>query len=154
VAGPDEIATHPNLVVLRTFSKAYGLAGLRCGYALGRGRIIEALRGAMTPFAVSMVAQHAAQVALSLQEEMHARVEAIIKGRDRMAIALRAQGWKVPVTHSNFVWLPAGADSVPLAQAAASAGVLVRPFAGEGLRITAGEEDAINIFLDVAASWV
>jgi len=152
--GLDLASRHANLMVLRTFSKAYGMAGLRCGYAIGRPRIIAALRNAQTPFSVNIAAQRAALTALTLQVEMQARVEAIIDERDRMADALRSQGWVIPETHANFVWLPAGANAVPLGQAAASAGVLVRPFDGDGVRVTAGEREGIDAFLTVAASWV
>jgi histidinol-phosphate aminotransferase len=145
---------HPNLIVLRTFSKAYGLAGLRCGYAIARPRLAAALRAATTPFAVSSLAQRAALVALDMQAEMRERVAAIIAQRERFAAALRAQGWNVPDTQTNFVWLPAGADAVPLAQASAAAGVMVRPFAGDGVRVSVGEPEAIDAFVEVAASWV
>jgi histidinol-phosphate aminotransferase len=149
----DVAAHHPNVITLRTFSKAYGLAGLRVGYALGRGRIIAAVRKAATPFGVNAAAQLAATVSLGLTEQMRERVAQAVSARAEMVGALRAQGWDVPDAQGNFVWLPAGADAVPFAQAAAAAGVMVRPFDGDGVRISVGEAEGIEVLLEVAASW-
>jgi histidinol-phosphate aminotransferase len=150
----DVADSHPNVISLRTFSKAYGLAGLRVGYAIGRSRIIGAVRKAATPFGVNAAAQLAATVSLGLAGSMRERVDAVIAGRDRLVVGLREQGWDVPAAQGNFVWLPAGADSVPLAQAAGAAGVLVRPFDGDGVRVSVGEPEALATLLEVTRSWV
>ncbi|MDR0504977.1 MAG: histidinol-phosphate transaminase [Bifidobacteriaceae bacterium] len=152
--GLDFLDEFPNLVVLRTFSKAYGLAGLRCGYLLGRPKLVSALRAAYTPFAVNAGAQHAALVALGAQDEMRQRVAKTVEGRNYLSQRLRQQGWSIPDSQANFVYLPCGGDAVALAQASASAGVIVRPFDGCGVRVTIGEPDALDIFANVAASWV
>ncbi|MDR3202224.1 MAG: aminotransferase class I/II-fold pyridoxal phosphate-dependent enzyme, partial [Bifidobacteriaceae bacterium] len=144
----------PNLVSLRTFSKAYGLAGLRVGYAIARPRIAEAVRAASTPFGVNAAAQLAARVSLGMGEAMRERVAVIVGQRERMAEALRGQGWNLPDAQGNFVWLPLGAQSAPFAQAAAAAGILVRPFDGEGVRVTAGEPEAIDALLEITPSWL
>jgi histidinol-phosphate aminotransferase len=76
-----------------------------------------------------------------------------VERRDNLVAALRAQGWTVPDAQGNFVWLALGADSVPFAQDAAAAGVMVRPFAGDGVRVSVGEAEGVAAFLEVAAAW-
>ncbi len=147
------IDDHDNVVVLRTFSKAYGLAGLRVGYALADQRVAEAIRKCALPFGVSQIAQAAALASLKAEDAMHERVESIVKERSRVWTALLDQGWDVPVTEANFVWLELGGESVAFAAACDAHGVSVRPFPGEGVRVSVGEPAANDIFLDVAASW-
>lgn len=144
---------HPNLVLLRTFSKAYGLAGLRVGYAVARKRLASGIRGTSTPFGVSHVAQRAALASLQAKDELDRQVEAIVAERTRLVQALTAQGWRVPATQANFVWFDLGARTGACATQAADAGVIVRPFAGEGLRVTVGEPEATDLLLGVAARW-
>jgi len=151
---PDALALfaeHPNVVLLRTFSKAYGLAGLRVGYAVARPRLAVAIRAASTPFGVSHVAQLAALASLRAEPELLTRVEAVVNERARMLAALHAQGWDVPDSQANFVWLPLGERATSFAERCAHAGVLVRPFAGDGVRVSVGEREATDIFLRVAA---
>jgi histidinol-phosphate aminotransferase len=142
-----------NVVVLRTFSKAYGLAGLRVGYGIGSPPLIEAIRKCALPFGVSQVAQSAALAALAEEDAVQERVEAIVKERTRVWHALRDQGWWVPVTEANFVWLPLGPDAVTFASACGERGLSVRPFDGEGVRVSIDEPVANDLFLEVAASW-
>ncbi|MGO1317295.1 MAG: histidinol-phosphate transaminase [Cellulomonadaceae bacterium] len=154
---PDGLALfaqYPNLVLLRTFSKAYGLAGLRVGYAVARRRIAAGVRSASTPFGVSHVAQQAALASLRVTDQLDAQVDALVAERDRIAAALAAQGWRLPVSQANFLWFGLGDATVQRAAEAASAGVLVRPFAGEGMRVSIGEPEAGDIFLRLAATWL
>jgi histidinol-phosphate aminotransferase len=145
---------YPNMVVLRTFSKAYGLAGLRVGYAVGRPRIISAIRAATTPFSVGSMAQMAAVLSLQMQDQMRQRVQQIVATRSVLADGLRAQGWEIPDPQGNFVWLDLGADAAAFAQAASNAGVIVRPFAGEGVRITVAEPESVERVLAVTETWI
>ncbi len=142
---------HPNVVVLRTFSKAYGLAGLRVGYAIAATDVALSIRKAIAPFSVTDVAQAAAVASLDAVDELAERVEAIVAERVRVLAALRDQGWDVPDTEANFVWLPLGDDALEFA--AACDPVSVRPFAGDGVRISIGEPDVNDQFLAVAARW-
>ncbi|ADG76273.1 histidinol-phosphate aminotransferase [Cellulomonas flavigena DSM 20109] len=151
---PDALAlfaAHPNVVILRTFSKAYGLAGLRVGYAVARPRLASAIRTASTPFGVSHVAQLAALASLRAEPELLTRVDAIVEERTRLLTGLRAQGWDVPDSQANFVWLALGDRTTSFAERSAQAGALVRPFAGEGVRVSVGEREATDIFLEFAA---
>jgi histidinol-phosphate aminotransferase len=137
VDGTRLLADHPNLVVLRTFSKAYGLAGLRVGYLLAASpEVGTALRRVQVPFAVSLPAQVAAVASLAAGDELAARVALVVAQREPLRQALRELGHDVPPAQGNFVWIPAGADSDRLAAAFEDAGVLVRTFSGEGIRIT------------------
>ena len=147
------LAAHPNVVLLRTLSKAYGLAGLRVGYAVAEPALAAGVRAVSTPFGVSHVAQRAALAALSVKDELLERVEHLVSRRERLVEGLRDQGWDLPETQANFVWFPLGGPTAELAVGASAAGLLVRPFAGEGIRVSVGEEEATAAFLRVAAGW-
>jgi histidinol-phosphate aminotransferase len=149
--GLAALAERDNVVVLRTFSKAYGLAGLRVGYAIARPAVAQAIRKATPPFGVTDVAQAAAVASLESEAELGIRVEAIVQQRIAMVVALRAQGWDVPETESNFVWLRLGDDALDFA--AACDPVSVRPFAGDGVRISVGTPAVNAEFLASAAAW-
>ena len=150
-SGLTALADHANVVVLRTFSKAYGLAGLRVGYAIARPEVATAIRKATPPFAVTDLSQAAAVASLESQAALDERVEAIVQERIAMVTALRAQGWDVPDTEANFVWLPLGDEALDFA--AACDPVSVRPFAGEGVRISVGAQAVNAEFIASAAKW-
>lgn len=152
----DAIELHreyPNLVVLRTFSKAYGLAGLRVGYAIAHPEVITALGKAHVPFSVNSVAQAAAVASLDADDELLARTEAIVEERTRVAEQLRDMGYRVPATQANFVWIELGDATTDFAAAARDAGVIIRPFAGDGVRVTVTEADENDAFLIFATRW-
>ena len=109
-------AGHPNVVALRTFSKAYGLAGLRIGYAIGHPRILDAARSTSIPLSVTAQAEVAAMASLDAEDELLERVRTIADRRDRLAAALREAGWRVPAAQGNFVWLPAGDETLEVAR--------------------------------------
>lgn len=152
---PDGIElarTRPNVVVLRTFSKAYGLAGLRVGYAVGAPEVITALLKVHIPFSVSRVAQAAAIASLQARHELLDRTEHVIAERERMRAELLAAGYRVPPSEANFVWLDLGAEATAFTEASAEAGVLVRGFTGEGVRVTAGDRHENDLFLRFATA--
>jgi histidinol-phosphate aminotransferase len=153
VDGLDVAAGRDNVVVLRTFSKAYGLAGLRVGYAVAAPPVAEAIRKCTLPFGVSSVAQAAAIASLGAEPELMHRVRALTVERARVCSALRDQGWEFPDAQGNFVWLPLGDAAEAFAAATDDAGVSVRPFPGDGVRVSVGEPEANDIFLRVAARW-
>jgi len=135
--GPTLLARHPNLVVLRTFSKAYGLAGLRVGYALAAEPVADALRATAVPFGVSAPAQAAALASLAARDALAERVETIVAQRRRVTDGLREQGHRPIESQANFVWLRRD-DAAAFAATCARAGVLVRPYGDDGVRITIG----------------
>ncbi|MBL1066185.1 histidinol-phosphate transaminase [Streptomyces sp. 7-21] len=153
VDGMEVYRQRPNVCVLRTFSKAYGLAGLRVGYAVAREPVADALRKTAVPFAVSEIAQHAAVASLRSEAELMRRVDAVVAERERVLAELRAQGWTVPQPQGNFLWLRLGEATADFAAACEEAGVAVRPFAGEGVRVSVGEPEGNAIMLRVAAEF-
>ncbi|MEV0388867.1 histidinol-phosphate transaminase [Nonomuraea sp. NPDC050643] len=155
-AVPDALALfgdRPNVVVLRTFSKAYALAGLRVGYCVGAPGIIAQVRKTQTPFSVSGLAQEAAVAALQEHEEVARRVALTVGERDRVTHDLRALGYDPPPSQANFVWLPLGRDSAAFAGHCLGNGVIVRAFPGEGVRVTIGLPEENTAFLALAATW-
>ncbi|HET7475170.1 MAG TPA: histidinol-phosphate transaminase [Dermatophilaceae bacterium] len=145
--------SRPNVALLRTFSKAYGLAGLRVGYAVAKAPVAAALRKTAVPFGVSQVAQDAAVASLAAYDELAQRVSALVDERDRVLRELRSLGLRVPDTQANFVWLPLGADAARFARAAEDAGLVVRPFPGEGVRCTVAEPEANERLLRVVTAF-
>ncbi|GIH46437.1 histidinol-phosphate aminotransferase [Microbispora rosea] len=143
----------PNVAVLRTFSKAYGLAGLRAGYLIGPEPVAAAVRKTLLPFAVNHLAQAAAIASLQAEDELQERVETVIKERTRVREALLSQGWTVPPTEANFVWLRLGERTMEFAAKCAAVGVAVRPFDGEGARISIGDREANDVFLAAAEAF-
>ena len=144
---------YPNVAVLRTFSKAYGLAGLRVGFAIAHDEVAAAFRKTATPFGVSIIAEEAAVASLAAEDELFERVQQLVTERDRVRNALIAQGWDVEPTEANFVWLWLGDATSEFAQACESAGVTVRPFPGEGVRITIGEVEANDRIIEVCSRF-
>jgi histidinol-phosphate aminotransferase len=151
--GTDLYRDRPNVAVLRTFSKAYGLAGLRVGFLIGHPPVADAIRKTMLPFTVNSIAQAAAIASLAAEDELLERVESVVKERARVREALLADNWTVPETEANFVWLRLGAHTMAFAAACEAAGIAIRPFANEGARISIGSPAANDAFLAAAASF-
>jgi histidinol-phosphate aminotransferase len=151
--GIDLYRDRPNVAVLRTFSKAYGLAGLRVGFLIGHHPVAEAVRKTMLPFTVSSVAQAAAIASLDAEDELLERVETVVKERDRVRETLIADGWTVPATEANFVWLRLGDQTTAFAEACDTAGIAVRAYPGDGTRISIGSPAANDALLAVALTF-
>ena len=153
VDGPSLTERHPNLVVLRTFSKAYGLAGLRIGYAIGQEYVMDAARATAIPLAVIDQAQRAAIVSLEHEDELLERVARLSVLRDQVWAALLAQGWDVPRPHGNFVWLPTGELTDWAAEVLTANGIVSRSLV-EGIRVSIGEEASVEKLLKATAEVV
>jgi histidinol-phosphate aminotransferase len=151
--GLEVYRSHPHLAVLRTFSKAYGLAGLRVGYLVAQEPVAAAVRATMLPFTVNAIAQAAAIASLAAEAELFARVELVVSERDRVRQELLDQGWTVPPSEANFVWLPLGPDTQDFGATCEAAGISVRPFADDGARVTIGDKEANDAFLAVAKAY-
>jgi histidinol-phosphate aminotransferase len=152
----DGLATyraHSNVVLTRTFSKAYGLAGLRVGYAVGPAPLAATLRAVSLPFGVSSVAQAAAIASLASAEALFERVDALVLERARVVAAVRDAGWEIPDAQGNFVWFALGERTVEFAAAADELGIVVRPFAGEGARVSIGETEANDRLISLAQTF-
>jgi histidinol-phosphate aminotransferase len=152
-SGLEFLGAYPNLVVLRTFSKAYGLAGLRVGYLVGAAGLVTQLRKACLAYSVSSVAQQAACAALGLEEELLRRVDATVAERGRVRGILLAASWDVPDAQGNFLWLRLGENAVAFGRWCADAGIAVRVFDGAGVRVSIGSADDNDAFLSAAREW-
>jgi histidinol-phosphate aminotransferase len=150
---PDALETYgdrPNVVVLRTLSKAWGLAGLRVGFLIAHPPVAAAIRKVVTPFSTSVVAQAAAMAALDQRDEVARRCALVVSERDRVTEALRKLSVNVPTSQANFVWLPLGDQAAPFAAACEAHGVIVRPFQPDGVRVTVGMPEENDAFLAAA----
>ena len=146
---PDAIelfGDRPNVAVLRTLSKAYGLAGLRVGFIVADPAVVDAVDACAIPFGVNAAAQAAALAALDQGAEVARRCAVVTAERTRVAQALRRRGLGVPASEANFWWLPAGDASGALGLALERRGVVTRPL-GVGVRVTVGPPEENDRFL-------
>jgi histidinol-phosphate aminotransferase len=153
---PDSLALvreHSNVVVLRTFSKAYGLAGLRVGYAVGHPDLITALDKAYVPFTATSISQAAAIASLDAADELLARTDVVVAERVRVSAGLRDAGFDLPSSQANFVWLPLGPRTLDFVEQAADARIVVRPYGSDGVRVTVGAPEENDALLRFARSW-
>lgn len=163
---PDAVSLlgdRPNVAVLRTFSKAYGLAAFRIGYLVAAPEVVDAVDKVAVPFATSALSQAAAAAAWRDDDGMHRRVAELVAERAGVVRALRALGLPVPDPQGNFVWLPAGAAATELSEQLERLGVATRPFAEVGVRVAIGTPEQNDAFLaalaevaqqrDLASAW-
>jgi histidinol-phosphate aminotransferase len=108
------------------------------------------VRACSLPFGVSSIAQAAAVASLAAEDELLVRVEAIVAERVRVTAALADQGWPLPDAQGNFVWFPLGERAASFAAAAEEVGIMVRPFAGDGVRVSIGEHEANDRLVEIA----
>ncbi|MCW4385777.1 histidinol-phosphate transaminase [Salinibacterium sp. SYSU T00001] len=154
VRGTEVLAEHPNLVVLRTFSKAYGLAGLRIGYALGHPLVLGAARTTAIPLSVIEAAQRGALAALDHEPELLERVAMLAGRRDEVWRALEAMNAGVPRPHGNFVWFPAPGATAPVAEIFLKHGIVARALGDDGVRVSIGEAESVEKLLSAAEEVV
>lgn len=147
--GLDIYRDYPNVIILRTFSKAQGLAGLRVGYSISHPQITRHLRVAATPFAVSALAERAAVASIEHQEAVMERVRHIVVERERVTARLRELGYEFPSTYANFVWLPLGERTGEFVDLMDRNALSVRAFGSEGVRVSIGEVEANDRFLSL-----
>lgn len=139
-------ATTDNVVVTRTFSKIYGLAGLRVGYAIGAASTIGALRRTQPPFAVTTLAQVAAGEALGHRERLEARTKDNAVGRELITAELQTLGIDVIESQANFVLWQPSRPAAAVAGELLQSGVVVRPL-GRWIRTSVGTEAENNRFI-------
>jgi histidinol-phosphate aminotransferase len=150
---PDGLAAYgdrPNVVVLRTMSKAWGMAGLRMGFLVAQPDVAAAIRKVLTPFSTSVVAQAAALAALDAGDEVRRRCALVVAERERVTEALRKLLPDVPESQANFLWLPLGEKSAAFGAACEARGVIVRAFQPDGVRVTVGTPEENDAFLAAA----
>jgi histidinol-phosphate aminotransferase len=137
IDGPDLIRRFPNVVVLRTFSKAYGLAGLRIGYGFAAPELASRLWTMQLPFGMSNVCAAAVAASYDAEAQLVHRIRRIASERNRLRLRLMAMGIYSTDSHANFVYLPAGHR--PWREVFANGGVQVRHYPDGGARITVGD---------------
>lgn len=150
----DVLPHHDNVVVLRTFSKAHGLAGLRVGYMIGDPTVVASVDKTLVPFAVNAIAQAAAIAAVGATAEIAERVARLETERDRVVAALALAGHDFPTPQANFIWLPLREQTDAIALGLEQRGVVTRPFLGEGIRVTIGTPEENDRFLATLAELV
>ena len=147
--GLDIYRDYENVIILRTFSKAQGLAGLRVGYSISHPQITQHLRVAATPFAVTALAEAAAIASIEHEDAVMERVSHLVAERERVTARLRELGYEFPSTYANFVWLPLGERTGEFVQLMAEHALSVRAFGTEGVRVSIGEVEANDRFLSL-----
>jgi histidinol-phosphate aminotransferase len=143
----DLVPHHRNVVVTRTFSKAYGLAGLRSGYAVTDPEIVAELDKVLLAFTVNSLAQAGALAALGAMDEIQPKIDALLVERARVVNKLTTAGWSLPDAQGNFVYIPAGESTDQISLELERRGVVVRPFSGDGIRVTIGTPGENDRFL-------
>jgi histidinol-phosphate aminotransferase len=142
-----------NLAVLRTFSKAYRLAGIRVGYCVASPPLARLVRKVGVPFSVNALAEAAAIASLEASAELLAHCRAISRERERVRDALVDAGYQVPGSQANFVWLPLRERTAQFASHCLQQKIVVRPFADDGVRVTIGTPGENDAFLTAARSF-
>jgi histidinol-phosphate aminotransferase len=158
-AALDLLRDFPNLVVLRTFSKCYGLAGLRVGYAIGPASFRAAVDAVRQPFSVNALAQAAGAEAVRHQDDVLNRLESTVVERVRVEEGVRALGLWTPASQSNFSWIDLGeAEESAVVAGLAAAEVVVRPGTPLGdpghIRVSYGTGEENDRFLTALAPLV
>ena len=156
VDGIDYARGRDNVVVLRTLSKAYGLAGLRVGFAVGAPDVAAILRKVGIPFAVNAIAQAAAIASLESEPELLDRCRQVMAERTRVCDVLLDAGYRIPASQANFVWLPLRERAAVFAQHCEAAKVIVRAFPHPetgGVRVTIGAPPENDAFLSAALTF-
>ena len=148
------LGAFPNVAILRTFSKAYGLAGLRVGFVIAPKSVAAAVRKTAVPFGVSNVAQVAAIASMDRKDELQVRISEIIEMRNWFEQELTDLGFVLPESQANFVWLGLGEKSQAFADECNQVAVAVRCFPNEGIRVTIGERAALEQLLPICARYV
>ncbi|WP_084252790.1 histidinol-phosphate transaminase [Devriesea agamarum] len=152
----DIFHRHSNVVLLRTFSKAHGIAGLRIGYAIAHPQLATALAKVTLPFGANALAQAGALACLDEDSEylLEERAATLREERQRIEDELRAQGWNIPRSQGNFIYLPLAHSSAEFAAFADEQGLVVRAYGTDGVRITVAEPEANDRIIEACGLWL
>jgi histidinol-phosphate aminotransferase len=153
VRGLETYRARPNVAVLRTFSKAYGLAGMRVGFCIAHSPVAHALRQTQVPFGVSTLAQAAAIASLEAEQALMDRVDHLVVERQRVEAELAAQGWDLPPSQANFIWFPLGDRITEFVEACEAVNLSVRRYADDGVRVTIAETQANDRLLSLTPAF-
>lgn len=147
-------AGNENVAVVRTFSKAHGLAGVRIGYGVAPTDLARKVRDAAIPREISTTAQVAGVAALKSRTSTDRNIARVVAERTRVLTELRRIGYAPGESHGNYVWLPLAEDSGRFAAHCYDDGVLVRDVADQGVRVTIGTPADNDSFLRSAHTWI
>ena len=147
----SEAIERPNMITLRTFSKIYGMAALRVGYAVGQAETLQQVRRVQSPFTVTSVGQVGAVEALRHQDRIEARVSENARERDRIEQGLAKMGVRYVPSQTNFIYFTVGLESGENAERFLSRGVIIRAFPGEWARVSVGSPRENDRFLAAAS---
>lgn len=150
IDAPDLVERHPNVVVLRTFSKAYGLAGLRIGYGFCASELARKLWTMQLPFGTGITSLVAVAASYDAESQLQQRIRMIASERRFMRMRLRAMGVYSTDAHANFVYLPARGR--PWREAFVDTGLKVRNYADGSVRITVGNRQSTRAVLSAVAA--
>jgi histidinol-phosphate aminotransferase len=142
-------ARFPNVVLVRTFSKAYGLAGLRIGYGLASAELARTLWSQQLPFGIAITSLLAVAASYEAEDQLLQRVRSITAERRYLRMRLNAMGIYTPDAHANFVYLPS--EGRPWRDVFAESGLHIRFYADGGARITVGGRESTLAVLDAVA---
>jgi histidinol-phosphate aminotransferase len=143
-----------NVAILRTFSKAYGMAGLRVGFCIAQPHVIETLNKVALTFGVTNLAEEAGLAALDHETELMARINALVEERTRVVNELTKQGWKIPTADGNFIWMDLKEKAADFAAKCDEVGLSVRMFANDGVRVTIAEKTANDRLIETAQKFI
>lgn len=145
---PGLLNDFENVIVLRTFSKAQGLAALRVGYAMGAPGLIDMVDKTQAPFSINEIAQRAALASIDVHDQVMERVGEIVAERNRVSDRLADRAYRLPKFEGNFIWLPLGDVAADVHLELERSGVVTRLFPSEGVRVTIGTPAENDRFLD------
>jgi histidinol-phosphate aminotransferase len=143
-----------NVAILRTFSKAYGMAGLRVGFCIAQPHVIETLNKVALTFGVTNLAEEAGLAAMDHESELMAKINTLVEERTRVVNELTKQGWKIPTADGNFIWLDLKEKAADFALKCDEVGLSVRMFANDGVRVTIAEKTANDRIIETAQKFL
>lgn len=151
--------SNPNILISRTLSKSYSLAGARLGYLIGEASLIEAMYKIKDSYNINMLTQAVALAAIQDQEWMKSNCQKIIATRNRITSELRALGWFVEDSHTNFIWTkpPSHITATEAKDKLRAEGIIIRHFSSDEtkdyIRITVGTDEEMNALMDVIKTF-
>jgi histidinol-phosphate aminotransferase len=153
VEGMRDAWKKPNVAILRTFSKAYGMAGLRVGFCIAQPHVIETLNKVALTFGVTNIAEEAGLAALDNEAELLQRIDMLVQERSRVVSELTKQGWNLAKADGNFIWLDLKEKAIDFAKKCEELGLSVRVFANDGVRVTIAEKTANDRLLEICLKF-
>lgn len=148
------LSCHPRVVILRTFSKAYGLAGMRIGYGIANINFAKHVQARCLPFSFSSIAQVAMEASIAAQNELTARINTVHRERFNLRSDLRKLGLRVFSSQTNFLWLPWEDGAFDWARKLDKASVKAKIYPEQGVRLSIGEKGENAVVRQASRSYL